>query len=168
MLNAGYAADSIVATFSGAGSNVATSIDTNGDGITAFLATGLGYSSLGTFTTRNVNETLGPVGTNTANCPGALELPLLIVNTVFTFEDTSQFWEKLVSGYFCLSPDGTFTLSAKTQIVNGTGRFDGVTGSIQATAKGNIVLQTGDGPTAQVLLAQTSFQGTFTIVPKQP
>ena len=168
MVNAGYAADPMVVTFSGAGSNVATSIDTNGDGITAFLATGTGKSSLGTFTTRNVNEPMAPIGVNTANCPAALEFPLLVVSTVFTFDDSSQFWERLDSGFLCLNPDGTFILTAKTLIVNGTGRFEGVTGSIIATAKGNVILQSGDGPTAQPILAQTSFEGTFTINPKQP
>jgi hypothetical protein len=157
------AADTVTVAFSGAGSNMASSIDTNHDGITGYIATNQGVSGFGTFTADNYNESLAPVGVNTTNCPGAYEVPLLSVNTVFTFQDHSQFWEQLVSGYFCIRPDNTFTLSAKTKIVNGTGMFEGATGTIQTNAQGSVVFAAGSGPTAQPILLQQSFSGTMTV-----
>lgn len=164
-----YAADPTVVKFSGSGASVPSTMDTNNDGVTGFLTTGTGNSVFGSFTTVNMNESAAaPTGINTANCPGAAEVPLIVVNTVFTFQDGSQFFEKLVGGYFCLFPDDTFTLSAKTQIFGGIGRFAGMTGTIDTTAKGSILLKQGDGLTAKPLLNQQSFEGTITFDPKKP
>jgi hypothetical protein len=85
--------------------------------------TGTGNSVFGLFTTLNINEPGAPAGANTANCPGAVEVPLIVVNTVFTFQDGSQFFERLVSGYFCFNEDDSFTLVGKTEIIGGAGRF---------------------------------------------
>jgi hypothetical protein len=158
-----WASNTVTVAFSGAGSNMASSIDTNHDGIPGFIATNQGISGFGTFTANNYNESLAPVGVNTTNCPGAAEVPLIAVNTVFTFQDHSQFWEQLVSGYFCIRPDNTFTLSAKTIIVNGTGVFEGATGTIQTIAQGSVVFAAGSGPTAQPILLQQNFSGTMTV-----
>jgi hypothetical protein len=164
----GYAADATVVKFSGSGASAPSEMDINNDGIKGFLTTGTGNSVFGLFTTVNMNEAGAPVGANTENCPGAVEVPLIVVNTVFTFQDGSQFFEKLVSGYFCFNQDDSFTLVAKTQVIGGIGRFAGMTGTIDTTAKGSVILKQGEGLAAKPLLSQQSFEGTLTITPKQP
>lgn len=106
-------------------------IDTNGDGFTAAIFTGIANSNLGLFFEQGEAEFLPPLSTN-VNCPAdQFELPALQAHVVYTKEKSAdQLFAELTSGTLCSDPKTrTSTFHATYKFTGGTGRFADATGS---------------------------------------
>jgi len=105
------------------GSGVDGVIDTNNDGRTATVFTGIWNTNLGRFLNQGEGETLPPLKTN-VSCPaGTAEFPLLQGHDVLTKQSTGeQLFLTHTSGATCFDFT-TLTLTYHTQ-----GTFDGGTG----------------------------------------
>jgi hypothetical protein len=130
-----------------ANSGVSGAIDTNGDGLTAPVFTGIHNTTLGRFLSQGESETLPPLATN-LTCPAStpkipvLEIPVLQIHTVLTHERTTeQLFLTETSGAACLDLT-TFTLTFQGQgtFDGGTGRFVHATGTWEINATGTILV----------------------------
>jgi hypothetical protein len=116
-----------------AGSLVGGVIDTNGDGRTTSVFTGIMNTTLGRFFFQAEDEYLPPLATN-ANCPaGTREFLLLQEHVVLTQQTTGeQLLLTYTSGTVCFDPKTlTATVHAQGTFSGGTGRFVNATGSFE-------------------------------------
>jgi hypothetical protein len=126
-----------------ANTGVSGAIDTNGDGITANVFTGIFNTTLGRFLSQAESEALPPLKTN-VTCPaGTLEIPILQAHTVLTHERTTeQLFLTATSGTACLDLTTLTTLTFQGQgtFDGGTGRFVNATGTWETNATGTILV----------------------------
>lgn len=114
------------------GSVVGTQIDTNSDGRPAALAITEGISNLGPTTRQAVNE-FAPSAS--VPCPSGKVGSTLVMGRLVVRLDKKKgdlFFVKSSSGTLCFDPTtGISTGSQVGDIIGGTGRFDGATGSVE-------------------------------------
>ena len=146
-----------------AGSGVNGVIDTNGDGITAGVNTGIANTTLGRCVFQAESETLPPLKTN-VSCPaGTAELPLLQAHSVITLQATGEhLFLTYASGTACFDPATlTVTYHAQGTFSGGTGRFVHATGPLKDNGTGTILVF--DLPAFHNLFSFTStITGTLT------
>jgi hypothetical protein len=95
-----------------------------------------GKGTFGKFTARSTGS-FGEAGAPSENCEGFdFELPNDSLSIVLTYADLSQLHVVAVSGYTCGSLDGTRAYVVETEIVGGSGRFEGATGTATLEAEG--------------------------------
>jgi hypothetical protein len=125
-----------------AGTGVNGVIDTNGDGRTAGVITGIANTTLGRFLFQSVVEFLPRLATN-VTCPaGMAEIPLLQIHAVLTQQSTGeQLFLTYTSGTQCFDPT-TFTVTAHVQgtFSGGTGRFVHATGPFEDNGTGAVLV----------------------------
>jgi hypothetical protein len=124
------------------GSGVNGVIDTNGDGLTANVYTGIANTNLGGFLFQGESEVLPALATN-VNCPaGTEELPLLQAHTVLTDQKTGeQLFLTYTSGTACLDPASlTFIGHEQGSFSGGTGRFVHAAGTFAEDDTGSVLV----------------------------
>ena len=124
------------------GSGVNGVIDTNGDGMTAGVNTGISNTTLGRFLFQSEFEELPPLKKN-VTCPaGTLETPLLQAHTVLTQQATGdQLFLTYTSGPECFDPATlTFTYHVQGTFSGGTGRFVNAAGPFEDNGSGAVLV----------------------------
>lgn len=126
----------IRANFSGSSVTRGTPIDTNGDGVTASLGLFAWKSNLGMGTTQAVTETsASPSPVNTICPSGNLEFPMVMGRYVARLESSGDLIFARYTGTICVDPaTGIASASHEGDIIGGTGRFEGATGSTELNA----------------------------------
>ena len=110
-----------------------------------------GKGTFGKFTARSTSS-FGEAGAPSENCEGFdFETRSDSLSIVLTYADLSQLHVVGVSGYTCGSLDGTRATAAEAEIVGGSGRFEGATGTVTIEAEG-VTVGTG----------MEAYSGTFT------
>jgi hypothetical protein len=149
---------------------VETSIDTDGDGISASANQGIVSCNIGRFFQHGVAEFGDPVPTPT-NCPqGQLEFTL-VSHAVWTDIDTGeQLFSEGPALVNCVNPapDLPFTLMGTLTFSGGTGRFAGATGSAEITNGSGKYLVTGSKGGVFGGFAQFTFTETGTLTLARP
>ena len=125
-----------------AGTGVNGVIDTNGDGMTASVNTGIANTNLGRFLFQSEAEFLPALVTN-VTCPaGTAEFPLLQLHSVLTDQKTGeQLFLTYTSGTGCVDFT-TLTITGHEQgtFSGGTGRFVHATGTFAEDDTGSILV----------------------------
>ncbi len=144
------------------GSGVDGVIDTNGDGRTATVFTGIWNTNLGRFLNQGEGETLPPLKTN-VSCPaGTAEFPLLQGHDVLTQQSTGeQLFLTHTSGATCFDFT-TLTLTYHTQgtFDGGTGRFVHAAGPFENNGTGSVLVFDPQGHA--ILNTTSTVTGTLT------
>ncbi|MBI3795716.1 MAG: hypothetical protein HY268_01950 [Deltaproteobacteria bacterium] len=125
-----------------AGSGVDGVIDTNGDGMTAGVTTGIDNTNLGRFLFQTESEFLPALATN-VSCPaGTAEFPLLQIHSVLTDQKTGeQLFLTYTSGAGCVDfTTLTFTAHVQGAFTGGTGRFVNAAGTFEEDDTGSILV----------------------------
>src|SRR5712692_3671900 len=125
------------------GSAVDGVIDTNGDGRTASVITGIWNTNLGRFLNQGEGETLPPLKTN-VSCPaGTVEFPLLQGHDVLIQQSTGeQLFLTHTSGATCFdftTPTLPFTYHTQGTFSGGTGRFVDAAGPFENNGTGSVL-----------------------------
>jgi hypothetical protein len=128
------------------GSAVDAVIDTNADGHTGSLTTGITNTNLGRFVFQGESESLPPGARVT--CPaGTAEISLVQAHSVLTKEKTGeQLFLTFTSGTQCFDPTtGTFTFHGQGAFTGGTGRFINAAGTFEEDETGGILVLDAQG-----------------------
>lgn len=129
-----------------AGSGVNGVIDTNNDGHTGSVVTGIANTTLGRFVFQGESESLPPGARMT--CPaGTAEISLVQAHAVLTKEKTGeQLFLTFTSGTQCFDPTTlTFTFHGQGTFNGGTGRFVDATGTFEEDETGGILVLDAHG-----------------------
>jgi len=124
------------------GSAVDGVIDTNGDGMTANVFTGIWNTNLGRFLNQGEGESLPQLKTN-VSCPaGTAEVPLLQGHDVLTQQSTGeQLFLTHTSGATCFDfTTLTFTYHSQGTFSGGTGRFVHAAGPFENNGTGSVLV----------------------------
>ena len=122
-------------------------IDTNGDGLTASVFTGIQNTTLGRYVFQFESEPLPPLATN-VTCPaGTLEFPVLQGHVVSTKETTGeQLFMTMTSGTVCFDLTTlTLTFQGQGTFDGGTGRFVNATGPFEDNGTGAVLVSDPQG-----------------------
>src|SRR5262245_20889179 len=128
------------------GTFLTSRIDTNGDGIAASWSTGELTGTLGKRSFQSINEVV-PTGA-TAECPGG-EFIIDAANgigfgvTTQTFPNGDQIYSRTLTRHQCGLGGGKNEANDTTEIIGGTGKFEGVSGSVETHSIS--ITQIGDG-----------------------
>jgi hypothetical protein len=115
---------------------VSNPIDINSDGLPASTGIYEGKSTRGLVTVHAFNETM-PVVSSSHCPPGTMEL-LLDVRNIRRFANGDMLFTKSTEYSFVCADltTGKFSFESKLNIIGGTGRYDGATGTIFSTGSG--------------------------------
>lgn len=98
----------------------------------------------------------GPAGPPSANCAGFdFEVPIVGGSGASTYNDFSQLYTVITSGYSCVSFGGANKTATESVVVGGSGRFAGASGSLRSESEG-VVSNQGFFPNT------TAFTGSIT------
>lgn len=112
------------------GASVHTSVDLDEKGSPASFVVALGDGTFGRASVQGMSE---PARVPIEKCPPgtAMEFHMLAGTMVRTFHDRlDQVFVRTVSGLACISEGGSVTSENQAEIVGGTGRFEGATGTL--------------------------------------
>lgn len=137
------------------GNFVDTAIDTNGDGVAAAHFVGEAKGSGGA-SYQGLHEVQF---TPTGLCdPGQVEGIIVAYSIVRRFSNGDLLFSKLVDGSFCFDPaTGKANVAVSAEIIGGTGRFAGATGSYEIEYEVTALLPDPTGG-----IAHGAFDGTVT------
>lgn len=121
------------------GTNVSSIVDTNGDGIPGNVATMRGRSSRGPVTITIFSEFNPFAAGPSPNCPDTmLEFPMVEGSLVIRFLRGDLLFLRTVEAVFCLDPLTGYHEFTNTSVVEGgTGKYEGATGTIDASGEGS-------------------------------
>lgn len=137
MIVGSAAADPFMSTESGW--QVATEVDADGDGITAYAITSKGFSTWGPITSNALVE-LAPTGGFCDDDSNVIESTNTHGSYVIRTQKSDLFYGRVTSGTSCSDlTTSTFTYTANWEITGGTGRFEGATGSFTSTGTGIVL-----------------------------
>jgi hypothetical protein len=110
------------------GTFVDTAIDTNGDGVAAATFLGQTRGHKGGSSYQGLHEVQF---TPTGLCdPGDVEGVIVAYSIVRRFNNGDLLYSRLMDGSFCFDPaSGTAHVEVNAEIIGGTGKFEGATGS---------------------------------------
>jgi hypothetical protein len=157
-LVASFATAAEQASFSEAvsGNFVDTAIDTNGDGVAAASFMGVATGFRGGASYQGLTE-IEFAATGLCD-PGEVEGVIAAYSIVRRFSNGNLMFSRLVEGSFCLNPaTGKAEVSISAEIIGGTGRFEGATGSYQINYEATALLPDPTGG-----IAHGAFAGTVT------
>jgi hypothetical protein len=134
-----------------------TAVDTNADGQAAGFGVGQGRSTLGPVTREGWVETLPWDGVTFCG-PTHVQINYRFAESSFRFKDGSRVFAVFSSGALCFNfATGTFTANGEIEVIGGTGRFQGATGTLRFEASSPIAF-----PDGLVVLSET-IEGRLTL-----
>jgi hypothetical protein len=140
------------------GTAVANEIDADDDGRTGYTATFQGRGPFGNHMAR-VHVEFAPWDGMSFCDPTSILLHLTVWTGAVTYGNGDQIYLELTDGTSCVNfVDGSSIEEVNLNITGGTGRFDGATGSVAASTRGQQLL--GD-PEPDARTAISAFSGTY-------
>jgi hypothetical protein len=134
-----------------------TAIDSNADGESANFGVGQGRSTLGPITREGWVEVF-PWDGATFCGPTHVQINYRFAESSFRFKDGSRVFAVFSSGTLCFNfATGTFTASGEIEVIGGTGRFEGATGTLRFEANAPIAFPNG------LTVLEETFEGRLTV-----